>query len=351
MESDSQAKQITFEAPRDLKYYKLKYNDLEFQIVAGIQYGKKHYILLDISGNECVSVNINKNSKLYLSKLKYRPTCAVRQHMERGESTIIMLKGLLHFVMQHEPTHSTVYFDDVSVFDCILPGEGYTITISLALHNFIVYGKTWYQRHFQAEVNDPILKKQMAKSVVKLNSTITNNKLYTTIRSGILNDIRSIEDYKPYETLGEIVEECFQSALSIPTSWMQLYTNLFGSNGLVSMRLGKNYGCALLYTFVRLVPLFKLPEFIGMPMKISREAIEAYDSHIEIVEDLSPLHIYRGGNRLDSIKPSYPYFREYNGTRKMRDIKPLKPYYTLLRYFADLDHGRKKQRKTRRKHE
>ena len=343
---NSEIKQLSFEAPKDIKYYKLKYNGLEFQIVKGIILGKKQYILRDISGNECVSINLNEENKLYLSTLQYRPSCTIDRPMKKGESTILMLKGLLKFVIEHESTQDSIYFDDISEFDCVLPGDGYTINISLPYNNFILYGETWYQRHFNAETTREKLKKQMETSLVNLNTIVKNNELYKDILDEILEVIKN-QGYPEYEKLNKGIHECFKTALEKSTTWMSLFYELFSSDGTLSKRMGKtnNYSCTLFNSTRDIYYTFKIPTFAYVPMKISRDIIESYTGSIEYTEEESPRTIYKGGYKTNPYF-SYPYYRDYigNGTRKTYNLKKFKTTHSIQRYFYELPW---KHRKTR----
>jgi hypothetical protein len=328
----------------------LKYNGLEFQIVSGIILGKKQYILRDISGNECVNIIINEENKLYLSTLQYRPSCTVDRAMKKGESTMFMLKGILKFVLEHEPLYNEIYFVDESTFDCPLVGDGYTITISLPYNNFILYGKTWYERHFEAEITRQKLKEQMETSLLSLNSIVKKDEGYDDILSQILEIIKR-NHYPKYEELKREINNCFEHALTGATTWMALFYELFSSEGTLSRRMGKgnNYSCTLFNSTRDIYYIFSIPTFAYVPMKLRRTTIELYPGAIEYIEEVALDDIYRGGSKSNQYG-SYPYYRDCGntGTCKKRDYKQFNKSYTMMRYFDELPW---KQRKTRRKHE
>ena len=344
-------KELKFEAPKNLKYYRLTYKGLTFQIVSGIILGKKQYILRDTSGNECVNISIDDDNELYLSTLQYRPTCTIDRLMEKGESTIIMLKGLLKFVVEHEPDYHSVIFYDISEFDCALVGEEYSISISLARNNFILYGKTWYERHFQAEITDKVLTGQMNRSLIKLNEVVENNELYNNILSKIQTILKR-NKYSNSDKLQLLIHRCFENALVLSTTWMKLFYNIFSSDGFLSLNMGKsnNYSCTLFYHVGMLFNIFDIPTFIDIPMKLSRVTIESYDGNIDYEEDKSPEIVYKGGSKIIS---SYPYYRDYGPgvTRKMRNLKPFKTTHSIRRYFSELPWKNKKTRSNRNKDE
>jgi hypothetical protein len=351
MDTNPEIKHLRFEAPKDLKYYRLTYKGLTFQIVTGIILGKKQYILRDTSGNECVNVSVDDENKLYLSTLQYRPACTVDHPMKKGESTIIMLKGLLKFVIEHEPQHESVLLYDISEFDCALVGQEYTITISLPRNNFILYGKTWYQRHFQAEITDKVLREQMDKSLIKLNELVKNNDLYNDILSKIQTILKR-NKYPKSKELHLVINTCFENALVLPTTWMKLFYDIFSSDGFLSLNMGKsnNYSCTLFYHVGMLFNIFDIPTFIDIPMKLSSDTIKSYDGNVEYEEDKSPAIIYKGGSK--TIR-SYPYYRDYGHgiTRKMRSLPPFKTTHSIRRYFSELPWKNKKTRSNRNKDE
>lgn len=342
---NSEIKQLIFEPPKDLKYYNLKYNDLRFQVVSGIILGKKQYILRDISGNECVSIGINEENKLYLSSLQYRPFCSIDRPMKKGESTITMLKGLLKFAIENEPSQDSIYFHDISEFECALPGEGYTINISLPYNNFILYGKTWYERNFDAVFINQRLKNRMEISLEKLNKIVKKDELYDDILDQILEVIKD-QNYPEYEKLNRVIHHCFEMALIQSSRWMSLFYELFSSDGTLSKQMGRNnnYSCTLFNSTRDIYYTFNIPTFTYVPMKLSRATIERYHGDIEYTEEISPISIYKGGYKINPYF-SYPYYRDYSGTRKTRNLKKFKKSYNIKRYFDELQWKHKKTRK------
>ena len=148
--------------------------------------------------------------------------------MEKGESTIIMLKGLLKFVVEHEPDNKFVYFYDISEFDCELVGKEYTITILLPYNNFILYGKTWYERHFNAEINDDTLNKQIMIALTKLKESVKKDELYEYILSEIIKVIKN-HKYPNSKKLSKIIHECFEKSLEDSKDWMSLFHDIFSN--------------------------------------------------------------------------------------------------------------------------
>lgn len=88
-----------------------------------------------------------------------------------------MIKGFLTFLIEKEPELQTILFYDTSTFACNFLNDDYSFDISLPYHNFIVYGKTWYERSLNATIKDNV-----DDSLLLLHSPIKDEILYNKIQ-------------------------------------------------------------------------------------------------------------------------------------------------------------------------
>jgi hypothetical protein len=336
-----------------MSYYKVAINELEFQVFVGILNKKLHYILSDSEGQQCVSIVATNESpsKYYLSKVAYRPTCALGRTLEKGASTILMIKALLLFIVGNDNRVEEIYFYDTSKFDCVLAGDDFTIEIPLHTHNFILYGKTWYQRQFNAEFADNALSNELELADRMLETKVSLNPGPASIL------LYSIDNDEPLSSNGEysnVLKEChsiIENANNI--TYRQLFYEIFSTKGHIAEKFGASISCSLYYSFEnKLISEFNLIDLDGAEMVLKRRTIEDYSEHITVSENTSPKHAlsntifrYTGG----SIREA-PHYREGGkGTRKKKMVKQKKPgWIRMVTYHDDLLFNPKYMRRTRR---
>ena len=336
-----------------MSYYKVAINELEFQVFVGILNKKLHYILSDSEGQQCVSIVATNESpsKYYLSKVAYKPACAIGCTLEKGASTVLMIKALLLFIVGRDNRVEEIHFYDTSKFDCVLAGDDFTIEVPLHTHNFILFGKTWYQRQFNAEFADNALSNEleladrMLETKVRLKSDPASKLLY------------SIDNDEPLSSNWEyrnVLKEChsiIKNANDI--TYRQLFYDIFSTKGLIAEKFGASISCSLYYSFEsKLINEFKIIDLDGAEMVLKRHIIEGYLEHIIVSENTNPKHTlsntmfrYTGGSARE-----VPYYREYGkGTRKKKTVKQKKPgWIRMVTYHDDLLFNPKYMRRTRR---
>jgi hypothetical protein len=116
--------------------------------------------------NNCISVSYTyNNNKPVSGKIPhalYEPECTVGSNLEKGTGTIIMLKTLLNYVYNKIPTVSIFNFEDMSNIDCVEKDLDTTIPrppkkpLNLAYFSIAYYSETWYERNFNAKMNDKV---------------------------------------------------------------------------------------------------------------------------------------------------------------------------------------------------
>jgi hypothetical protein len=288
-------------------YYLLHTDEYIFQILQTDDFGKRAYVLLNDEGKACVSVNVkNASTELYLSRIKFYKTCAVNKCMERGESTLRMVKALLRFLAEKEDFEK-ITFIDTSSFDCLLVEDEddsnifmkstpLTIQISLSFHNLTIYGETWYMRSFGATLSNNHVYELLQESIKKLRSTIIEkDDFYIRFHENIMRT-RAATEVTSFQNVLSFMLELLDAYVNLDT-WMNYFFEIFSGHGLVAKKYGSQYACSLYYMFDNAVnTMFQIPfECDTLEMEISRTTILKYPELSRVEENKSPKHKKVGG--------------------------------------------------------
>lgn len=311
-------------------YHKIQNNTHVFQIIETHDYGRLYYILLNADGVECVSVKVvHKDQELCLSNIKYNPTCATNAKLEKGEETVAMIKSFLRFMCMKE-SFEKITFVDASTFQCKLESldkftddeEEYVIPIPIAFHNITIYGKTWYQRHFNATLSDDYVRNKLQKSLAKLNETVRNGPKLTRLKYVFQRHIQS-QDQSRFQTVIQFALTKIDLHVG-KTSWIQCFNDLFGTTGSVYAKYGKDFTCSLYYTMDSTINgLFDIPpECDSLEMEIQRETVESYPPIAYLGIDETPVHKKKqvGSGKLQRLPPHISLTRYY-ARRSLRNRK------------------------------
>ena len=311
------------------KYFRIVVNGIQFQLLHNIQGSKHIYAVLDSKDVECIRITVDiddPETELFIGSLSYCPDCALDKSLPRGEGTVAMIKAALIFVMKQTEMDFVTLTDDSS-FDCELPDDDALINIELYTHNFLIYGKTWYQRKFGAVPDDKLeiereRERDMEISLDNLHKPLPNdfkyiwpNHLSTNLKHN--NWLVAFRDE---------MKELYETKKS---EWDSLtyFHEIFGKE------FKENVHCAI---FKLLEPhlrkYYNIPNFKMTQWKIERSAIESYPEFTEIVENVEPLHVKRNN---DEARFTYiPNFTvggkrtRKNGTR--HTVKYIPKFYAGL---------------------
>jgi hypothetical protein len=131
----------------------------------------------------CIEISISKKGSIpYRGKLiqvKAEPECGYPTFLDKGDS-ISMLLATFQICKQFYPTVSIYEFEDDSHIECgiqsftSLPPRKPIQPLSLAHLSIAVYGKTWYERHFNAKLLNSEKYKQYRNLVQALDFPIGN---------------------------------------------------------------------------------------------------------------------------------------------------------------------------------
>ena len=135
-----------------------------------IQQIRKHqYALGRALGGNCVDIFVDPELKeCVLFGVEYGVNCSESGDMPHTE-TKTMVKAALQWISTRysDETFKRVEFDDNSYFQC-----NRNMRMPLANHHVLLYGRTWYQRHFGARSNNPLLEQSIAEYHTRLSLPI-----------------------------------------------------------------------------------------------------------------------------------------------------------------------------------
>lgn len=222
-------------------------NNLEFQVHTTLGC-KKTYTILN-EGKECISVSVKHNnlSELHLSMLRFYDTM----------DTILLLKELFRFIATNE-TFTKIVFDDLTTY-----------------RDITMYGKTLYERHFNAILLDSTTRELINKSISNLQSIIDNNAIYNRLTKFIHHVIKLTETQEFRNVLNFLLEILDNALKSSSCSWMNLFANVFSSTGEIATKYGSQYSCSLYDVLdVAINQLFEIPfECERLDVYITKETI------------------------------------------------------------------------------
>lgn len=144
----------------------IKNNNDEFKIEFNpINYRNLNTCIFTMGGvyDECINITIKTDNKRrvgYISYIKYEPECSLTAALERGGGIVEMVKLALQFVNKIYPEITTFELRDTSNIECdnidmtTSPPRKVNKPLSLSNLYILLYGKTWYELHFNAEMVD-----------------------------------------------------------------------------------------------------------------------------------------------------------------------------------------------------
>ena len=246
---------------------------------------------MDANGKDCVQImyqGYDPDAELVLSGLKYKPICSIDSPMSNGLPTRLMIKSVLLFAVQQFPQFDRICFKDDSTFDCQIKDTDYSTQIHASIHNFVIYGKTWYERHFNAECYYPDTRTNMDISLQKLRESIDVEfdvfwkEVFHLSRPEWLMKMKS--DLDTFYTMSK----------SQKKSWMHLFYHLFSreADAFVQKTYGSTISCNLYNEMKDWIKATFIKFDDDIHMYIMRDSIQSYPevTHILFEEDRNPKH-------------------------------------------------------------
>ena len=296
------------------EYYKMEIDGEIFQLLH-TKIGDREYCqIIDKKGKDCVLLSIDNEDaerELLLSGLSFRQNCSVQGMMKRGTGTRNMIQSLLIFAMYIFPNMDSIVFSDDSFFDCELPGEKTRISIPLHSFSFLLYGKTWYERTFQAVLlENARLQESMDMSRKLLQEPVYGDfEMLWNIKTGSIHESWLQEKKNHMKTI-------FTQKKEEGAPWMNFFQSVFSKK--------EKSSCAVFYLFMsNYISIFQVPNLQMSQWKIERSTIQAFPLYQEYISTLKrdefPVHMKKRNSSLHKLKYLFqnePHFVVRGGTRK-----------------------------------
>ena len=233
---------------------------------------------------DCVNITINTPDSLAVQRgfhrldvatipiLEWNPKCALDKDLAKGSGTISMIRTILSEVNSRYPYVNLYRFRDNSHITCDNGKE-----LSLLHLSLVEYGQTWYERHFDAFIEDPTFYKQYKDGLQMLGDP--SFKLPFT---------SFVDRFRPYlsQSTVDTLKPCYESS----PSYFDLFRCILTTHG-------KGKLCVLLVGWI--------------------------DLFIESIFTFDPLSL-PWGIRRESIKPERATFQEFRGGRRSRKKGPMR---------------------------
>lgn len=120
--------------------------------------------------NKCVSISAPDNlDTAHLLNVKTKDGgCEVTNQLIKGEKTVGMTNLAFTILKEEMPHIKHILLEDKSDIPCECK-DGSVIGISLALYEIMFHQQTWYERHFGAYLQNPVLRKLYESSKTNFN--------------------------------------------------------------------------------------------------------------------------------------------------------------------------------------
>jgi len=347
------------------EYFKIAIDGLEFQYLYKEIGARKAVFVIDKNGKECASIYVdvnyeeedNNTRELLLSKVIYKPSCTFNGDMTRGLPTVRMLKGLMVFAMKKIPGFQYIVFTDDSKITCEISGMNKQVDIPLALFEFVLNGKTWYERHFGAILDESDIERRMRLDSANALLLKSVEGEFTSFWLRMLRLGSKLNGIEWYKDLKRLAKGIFENHVAENKSWRSFFNEIFGKAGTITKTLGENVGCSLFTTMeLPIKEMFNIPNLEQTHWKIFRSTIEAYPEFgIEAEPNFTPKHIKKSDTKMKLAALSDPFFGIYSsvgGGKTRNNKKRLKyiprGYGGVISYIAMNFQHRKLKNVTRR---
>lgn len=128
-------------------YYTINTDNYIFDMSV-VKYGNNYTIKYGDATNRegpCVELSYNRRDNyIELLSLAYYSRCSKNKQLEPGKGTREMIMSILKICIEAFPDVKRVVLKDVADFHC----QGKRVLLSY--YSLLLYGQTWYERHFNA---------------------------------------------------------------------------------------------------------------------------------------------------------------------------------------------------------
>jgi hypothetical protein len=255
-----------------------------------------------------------------------------------------MIKAALMFAMKMNPTLHYVVFSDDSHFDCMIPGESTNVSIPLHTHNFILYGKTWYQRMFGAiPADNGRWTHQIEPSLEELRRPLPHN--FNDLWAINTSNISKVTDGWVFDVKGEM-RTYFDTMKANGATCVEYLHAMFSKESPLFKKYGEHVPCSIFYLLMpKLIDFFNVPQFQMTQWKIERTTVESYSEYDSLLsKNDNPSHKKRINTYKNNSRLSYlfntPSYYTVGGSRKHKNTHISGNYGGLHGYLSYPKHER-----------
>jgi hypothetical protein len=198
----------------------------------------------------------------------------------------------------------------------------YKMPIPLAYHNLVLYGKTWYERHFGATIAEPYLQQMINESIKNVSAIVKNGIEIERFKVRIEMAISNTQSSLYTEALQYVLKRIY--AHIGKSTWMKCFQDLFGTSGSVYAKYGESITCSLYYELDSLInDMMKLPHACSdLRMNISRSTIQTYPPIEDLGINDNPIRLQKdGGGKKYILFPSMSLAHYYTRRSLKRQNK------------------------------
>lgn len=156
----------------------------------------------------CVYITTNTTTTAELHNLNVKGlSCEITGKSIRGIATIHMLNLAFTIVKEVAPHVTHIHLMDNSSFQCDVNGSLYGV--SIALYELVFHQSTWYERHFGAVLENPVLRGLYTKTGFYNNKPIRfefNNSMLNEQLGPIYERTRSWKEF--FDEIYHMNEKC-----------------------------------------------------------------------------------------------------------------------------------------------
>lgn len=126
-----------------------------------------HHTVLFGGSKRCMYVTIHLDDKIaHIDGAGWHAYCDINGKLAKGRGTIDMIRSCIFFIFKRYKIIERITLVDTSFIKC-----NDDIEVSLAAHYIVKHGKTWYEKHFDARLEEDTDRRKWDALVPKLIDT------------------------------------------------------------------------------------------------------------------------------------------------------------------------------------
>lgn len=210
-----------------------------------------------------------------LHGVKYDETCSIRQQPMPNAATKLMVKAVVQTLLEiFGHGFKQVNITDNSFFDC----ASVRSRVPMANHNVLLYGKTWYQRHFHAKCEDRVKATYISEYEARLSKPVT----------------MTFDDFcRRFGGVRDRLKPCWQAS----QTWMELF-----------QRINRIYGCDYFQSIQELDLYFGIIDLKGSEWSIPIKNVQRWklNNTVTILRPFKKLKKTTHGGYMGTFGPDKP---------------------------------------------